>query len=270
MAAGPPLIRGHNLEKSNAELTNAIRSNIRIAQEAALAAAAAAATPIAKNATSSQNHDNGHEQASNADTRKATLAFPGASTSTQLPPLQAWTVHDPKTDTLSIPAHSFAHSGLQEDRNNYDITAKLFYLPSASPSQSTSSSASSSTSISTLRGAHAREAIDLVLHELHVPSIDLLIVSFPGVAFDEEDEDDDEDDVDEEEQVEAEGKRAVNKEKLNTGTENESKIGDGAGGGDRGELAEEVDETTTHLKTWHILESLQSKVISSCGEIDGT
>lgn len=39
---------------------------------------------------------------------------------------------------------------------------------------------------------HAQEAISLVLRELHMPSIDLLIVSFPGVSFDADDEEENE------------------------------------------------------------------------------
>ncbi|KAF2397772.1 hypothetical protein EJ06DRAFT_544421 [Trichodelitschia bisporula] len=64
-------------------------------------------------------------------------------------------------------------SGLAEERSAYDITVKLFYLPHVPPSK---------------RCQHAKEAIDLVLRELRVSSIDLLIVSFPGIAFDAEDE----------------------------------------------------------------------------------
>lgn len=39
---------------------------------------------------------------------------------------------------------------------------------------------------------HAQEAISLVLRELRMPSIDLLIVSFPGVSFDADDEEENE------------------------------------------------------------------------------
>ena len=80
--------------------------------------------------------------------------------------------------TIYIPAVDFSKSGLSEERSQYDITVKLFFLPSANISE---------------RCVHTQEAIDLVLNELHVPSIDLLIVSFPGVSFDADDDDDDED-----------------------------------------------------------------------------
>jgi len=76
-------------------------------------------------------------------------------------------------DTLEVPALDFVHSALQEEREQYDITAKLFFLPGETPEQ---------------RATHTREALQLVLKELHMPSIDLLIVSFPGIYFDEEED----------------------------------------------------------------------------------
>jgi glutamate--cysteine ligase regulatory subunit len=118
-------------------------------------------------------------------------------------------------DTLYIPATDFAHSGLLEERNQYDITVKLFYLPGIPASR---------------RQAHARDAIDLVLKELHVESIDLLIVSFPGVSFDAEDEEPEADDD--------EGSRA--------GSETKS-------GSD---ITEQADDFESMVKTWHALESL--------------
>jgi len=76
-------------------------------------------------------------------------------------------------DIIEVPAIDTKNSGLPEEREQYDITAKLFYLPSASLED---------------RAAHTREALRLVLRELHMPSIDLLIVSFPGIYFDEDEE----------------------------------------------------------------------------------
>lgn len=87
------------------------------------------------------------------------------------PTYQAWTKR--KDDTLEIPALDFSNSALAEERDQYDITVKLFYLPDASREK---------------RAAQTREALDLVMKELHVPSIDLLIVSFPGIYFDEEED----------------------------------------------------------------------------------
>lgn len=87
------------------------------------------------------------------------------------PSYQSWTRR--RDGTLEIPTLDFEHSALQEERENYDITAKLFFLPGASTST---------------RHQQTREAIDLVKRELRTQSIDLLIVSFPGIYFDEEED----------------------------------------------------------------------------------
>ncbi|KAL4995661.1 NADP-dependent oxidoreductase domain-containing protein [Aspergillus recurvatus] len=80
-------------------------------------------------------------------------------------------------ETLYIPAVDFSQRGLTEERSQYDITVKLFYLPGIPVSR---------------RCAHTKQAIELVLKELHVDSIDLLIVSFPGIHFDAEDDSEEE------------------------------------------------------------------------------
>jgi len=74
---------------------------------------------------------------------------------------------------LQIPRLDFSASALEEEREQYDITLKLFYLPGAS---------------ATVRAAETKEALQLVLQELHMPSIDLLILSFPGIYFDEQED----------------------------------------------------------------------------------
>lgn len=84
---------------------------------------------------------------------------------------QAWTKQ--VDDLLQVPAWDPANSGLAEEREQYDITAKLFFLPGASKDN---------------RAAQTREALELVLKELHMPSIDLLILSFPGIYFDEKED----------------------------------------------------------------------------------
>ncbi|GFF33871.1 hypothetical protein IFM46972_04035 [Aspergillus udagawae] len=88
---------------------------------------------------------------------------------------KAWT--SMQDDTLYIPAIDFSQGGLAEERSQYDITVKLFFLPGIPVSR---------------RCAHTRQAVDLVLKELHVDSIDLLIVSFPGILFDAEDDSEEE------------------------------------------------------------------------------
>ncbi|KAK3716059.1 hypothetical protein LTR37_006789 [Vermiconidia calcicola] len=87
---------------------------------------------------------------------------------------KAWThVADDGRQELEVPRLDFEHSALQEEREAYDITVKLFYLPGA-PVEN--------------RTTQTREAVNLVLKELHMPSIDLLIISFPGIYFDEEED----------------------------------------------------------------------------------
>lgn len=92
------------------------------------------------------------------------------------PSYTSWTT---STDsTLYIP--TLASSPLTEPRESYDITVKLFYLPNIPANR---------------RCEQTREAIELVLKELGTSSIDLLIVSFPGISFDADDEDSDYDDL---------------------------------------------------------------------------
>ncbi|QDS76136.1 hypothetical protein FKW77_007024 [Venturia effusa] len=88
----------------------------------------------------------------------------------------SWTTQE--GDKLFIPSVDFSTSGLAEERAAYDITVKLFYLPNIPPSK---------------RCEHTKEAIALVLKELHVESIDLLIVSYPNIVFDAEDESEEDD-----------------------------------------------------------------------------
>ncbi len=85
------------------------------------------------------------------------------------PKYTRWTKSD--SDTLYIPSDS--PTPLAEPRESYDITVKLFYLPGIPVSR---------------RCAHTNEAISLVLKELGVKTIDLLIVSYPGISFDADDD----------------------------------------------------------------------------------
>ena len=90
-----------------------------------------------------------------------------------------WTTKE--EDALYVPP--WRATPLNEPRDSYDITAKLFYLPGIPSSR---------------RCRHTREAIELVLKELGVDSIDLLIVSYPGVSFDADDDGEEELSADEE------------------------------------------------------------------------
>lgn len=126
-------------QKSNSELTNSLRANF--------------AACIEEHAPTTNGNGAAHKPESQ---------------------YKSWTHEDKVGNVVYIPTLDFSGSQLQEEREQYDITVKLFYLPDVSP---------------TKREEQTREALDLVLKELHMPSIDLLIVSFPGIYFDEESED---------------------------------------------------------------------------------
>lgn len=124
-----------------------------------------------------------------------------------------WTTRD--GDTLYVP--SIRPQPLSEPRASYDITVKLFYLPGIPTSR---------------RCKHTREAIDLVLKELGIQSIDLLIISFPGVSFDADDDGEEEVSADED------------------GSEN----------------SDESQNLDAQVKTWKVLEDYHSRgVISQLG-----
>lgn len=143
MGGGPSVIPRH--EKSNVELTNSLRYNIVTAQK--LRNPQVQATGMNADVTSNLNLSGGD--------------------------YKSWT--EQQGDTLYVPAIDFSIGKLSEERGQYDITVKLFYLPGVPSSR---------------RCQHTREAMDLVLKQLGVDSIDLLIVSFPGVSFDADADDD--------------------------------------------------------------------------------
>jgi len=148
MNGGPSIIRRPTSEKSNTELTNSLRANFL--------ASKLAFTPNSNGYSNSNSFSNSLEPCGSHATNR-----------------EKWTSRE--GDTVYVPAIDFAISGLFEERSEYDITVKLFFLPSTRTSQSS---------------LHTQEAISLVLKELHVPSIDLLIVSFQGVSFDADDDED--------------------------------------------------------------------------------
>jgi glutamate--cysteine ligase regulatory subunit len=155
------------------------------------------------------------------------------TTNPSKPSYQTWTSQ--QNQTLYIPTH--APSPLTEPRESYDITVKLFYLPNIPP---------------TRRCLQTREAIDLVLRELGTTSIDLLIVSFPGISFDADDEDSDD----------SEGE-PVTPPSMPT-SEPEGGAADGEGGCDDQETLPE--DIPTMLTTWRTLEKLhEEKIVSKLG-----
>ncbi|KAI4229255.1 MAG: hypothetical protein L6R36_001003 [Xanthoria steineri] len=86
-------------------------------------------------------------------------------------PYTSWTNVD--DGCLNVPANNPDDPGLAEERSEYDITVKFFLLPK--------------TRFSDWR-RHLQDAITAVLQELSVDSVDLLIISFPGVSFDADSE----------------------------------------------------------------------------------
>src|SRR5579862_4349470 len=149
MSGGSPIIH-RPTEKSNTELVTSIRANFLAAQQTS------SQTPFTPGSSTPSSIYSG---------------APEANTAPRRPHFRTWT-HQ-QDDTLYIPAVDWSLRGLAEERSQYDITVKLFYLPKVSPSR---------------RCEHTKEAIELVLKELRTQSIDLLIVSFPGISFDADDD----------------------------------------------------------------------------------
>jgi glutamate--cysteine ligase regulatory subunit len=82
------------------------------------------------------------------------------------PPPSVWTTRE--NSDFYIPTIDWSLSGLSEEPSQYEVTLKLFYLRGADLEA---------------RAQHTKDAIALVLKELRIPTIDLLIVSFPGLSF---------------------------------------------------------------------------------------
>jgi len=141
MTNGPSIIRKPGVDRSNLELINSLQSNFLAVQQ---------------DYSPPPSTTNGNARDS-----------PEMNGFNHRPPSSIWTTRD--GSEYYIPTIDWSLSGLAEERSQYDITVKLFYLPSASVKD---------------RAQHTRHAIRLVLRELGVQSIDLLIVSFPGMSFD--------------------------------------------------------------------------------------
>lgn len=163
VSGGPSIIRKPGTYRSNLELTNSLRSNFLAAKQdyAVAANSTRAPSPTSQQPSSSlASHTNGYTNGSDIS------PTPTPTTKTP-PPLDQWTLQD--GDTLYIPRIDWAaNPGLQEGPSQYDITVKVFFLPTSTLAE---------------RAAYARQALSLVMKELHVPSVSLLIVSFPGLSF---------------------------------------------------------------------------------------
>ncbi|KAK0638889.1 NADP-dependent oxidoreductase domain-containing protein [Cercophora newfieldiana] len=153
VSGGPSIIRKPGGYRSNLELTNSLRSNFLAAQQDFAndahnpddAGAAAAAAALNGNGNSNGN---------------------GFHRSDGRPPASVWTAQE--EGALYVPRIDWSLAGLQEEPAQYDITVKLFFLPTAPVAK---------------RAQHAKEALDLVLRELDVKAVTLLVVSFPGMSF---------------------------------------------------------------------------------------
>lgn len=158
VSGGPSIIRKPGAFRSNLELTNSLRSNFLAAQED-YANSAAAHHHLHGNGTANGDSNGNGNGAHHLDTETATTGG--------RPPASAWTSEE-DGGVLYVPRIDWSAAGLQEEPRQYDITAKLFFLPTAPVSE---------------RPRYAREALALVLKELRAPAVDLLIVSFPGMSF---------------------------------------------------------------------------------------
>lgn len=150
VSGGPSIIRKPGAYRSNLELTNSLRSNFLAAQQ-----------DYAEDETDLPDDDANI----NGNGANGIHADPEL-TSSPLAPVSAWTAQE--GDVIFVPRIDWSAAGLQEEPTQYDITVKLFFLPTAAVSE---------------RAQYVKEALDLVLKELQVLKVDLLVISFPGMSF---------------------------------------------------------------------------------------
>jgi glutamate--cysteine ligase regulatory subunit len=141
VTSGPSIVRKPGGDRSNLELTNSLRANLLAAQQDY---SPPPSTANGNGASPEHGHDASYR-----------------------PPFSIWTEVD--NCDFYIPRIDWSLSGLAEERSQYDITVKLFYLPGADVRE---------------RARYTKDAVGLVLKELGIQSIDLLILSFPGMSFD--------------------------------------------------------------------------------------
>ncbi|KAI8629892.1 glutamate-cysteine ligase modifier subunit [Xylariaceae sp. FL1651] len=143
VTAGPSIIRKPGTYRSNLELTNSLRSNFLAAQQDYGA--------VSTNSNGNGPHARQNEHQMNGGGR---------------PAIDAWTEN--KDGVLYIPRIDWMAAGLLEDRAQYEVTIKLFFLPNAPVAK---------------RAVYIDEALRLITKELRIDHIDLLIVSFPDISF---------------------------------------------------------------------------------------
>ncbi|KAI0472974.1 hypothetical protein GGR56DRAFT_591586 [Xylariaceae sp. FL0804] len=145
VSGGPSIIRKPGVYRSNLELTNSLRSNFLAAQQDYDAA-----------------RQNGHGDSPTAHENGARLNGNG----TGKPEHSVWTARE--GSVLYIPRMDGPTTGLQEERAQYEITLKMFFLPTAPLEK---------------RSEYTDAALRLVSKELGTETVDLMVVSFPGMSF---------------------------------------------------------------------------------------
>ncbi|KAH0602772.1 uncharacterized protein H6S33_008422 [Morchella sextelata] len=142
MTAGAEVIRRPTVGGSNTELVNSLREKFKAAS-----------------ADESAPTENGNGNGNGAGAHRLKV--------------EEWTSVG-EDGIMYIPAAANSEPEvLVEDREEYDVTVKLFYLPD-SPAAS--------------RPQHTQDAIRLVTTALGIPTITLLIISFPHITFDADDD----------------------------------------------------------------------------------
>ncbi|KAH6631185.1 hypothetical protein B0J18DRAFT_124008 [Chaetomium sp. MPI-SDFR-AT-0129] len=160
VSGGPSIIRKPGASRSNLELTNSLRSNFLAAQEHA--------AEHAHNGNGTLSVNGKVNGGPNDSAYGSAETLVSATHAGGRVPVSLWTSE--QDGVLYVPTLSNHHhdARLQEEPSQYDITVKLFFLSNTPVAQ---------------RAQHAQEALSLVLRSLDAPSVDLLIVSFPGMSF---------------------------------------------------------------------------------------
>ncbi|KAK3941252.1 putative glutamate-cysteine ligase [Diplogelasinospora grovesii] len=163
VSGGPSIIRKPGAYRSNLELTNSLRSNFLAAQQDFAEVA---------HLNHSHTHNGNGSNGSAIENGNGHAFADGTEASDGRLHMSVWTEEVQEGENgaraLFVPRIDWSMAGLQEEASQYEITVKLFFLPSASVQK---------------RAQYAREALGLVLKELGVLDVDLLIVSFPGMSF---------------------------------------------------------------------------------------
>jgi glutamate--cysteine ligase regulatory subunit len=157
VSGGPSIIRKPGAYRSNLELTNSLRSNFLAAQQ----------DYSVEDSPEPGVNGNGHTEINGNGNGNGLNGNGNGNGHARNPRLDVWTAEE--DGALYIPRVDWSLAGLAEEPSNYDVTVKLFFLPSAPVAD---------------RARYVDDALALVRRELGVEHIDLLIASFPGMSFD--------------------------------------------------------------------------------------